>query len=97
MVVKKAFDVAMSTTKLSLCTAYNHLSVFYYMSGVNNVFLLVINYLSQRCRKLSKVRRYKVVPGFRKLSKGVTGIVQVCGSCRMPRFCAGIVLAFISG
>ena len=27
MVVEKAFDVAMSTTKLSLCTAYNHLSV----------------------------------------------------------------------
>ena len=29
MVVEKAFDVAMSTTKLSLCTAYNHLGVLF--------------------------------------------------------------------
>ena len=45
MVVEKAFDVGMSTTKLSLCTAYNTL-VFYFMFGVNNVSLFVINYLS---------------------------------------------------
>ena len=31
MVVEKAFDVAMSTTKFSLCTAYNHLSVLFYV------------------------------------------------------------------
>ena len=31
MVVKKASDVVMSTTKLSLCTAYNHLSVLFYV------------------------------------------------------------------
>ena len=31
MVVEKAFDVAMSTTKSSLCAAYNHLSVLFYV------------------------------------------------------------------
>ena len=31
MVVKKTFDVAMPTTKSSLCTAYNHLSVLFYV------------------------------------------------------------------
>ena len=45
MVVEKAFDVAMSTAKLYLCSAYNHLGVLF-MSRVNNVCLFVINYLS---------------------------------------------------
>ena len=31
MVVEKAFDVAMSTTKLFLCTAYNHHGVLFYV------------------------------------------------------------------
>ena len=31
MVVEKAFGVAISTTKLSLCTAYNHLGVLFYI------------------------------------------------------------------
>ena len=31
MVVKKAFDVTLSATKLSLCTAYNQLSVTFYV------------------------------------------------------------------
>ena len=31
MVVKKVFDVAMSTTKLCLCTAYNYLIVLFYL------------------------------------------------------------------
>ena len=31
MVFQKAFDVALSTTKLSLCTAYNHLDVVFYI------------------------------------------------------------------
>ena len=44
MTVEKAFDVAMSTTKLSLWTTTT--SVFYFMSRVNNVWLFVINYLS---------------------------------------------------
>ena len=34
MVVEKAFDIVMPTTKLSLCTAYNHLGVLF-MSRVN--------------------------------------------------------------
>ena len=31
VVVKKAFDVAMSTSKLSLCTTYNHISVLFHV------------------------------------------------------------------
>ena len=33
MVIEKAFDVAMSTTKLPLCTAYNHLDVLFYIES----------------------------------------------------------------
>ena len=70
------------------------------MSGVNNVCLFVINYLSQRCHKVSKVyhtflvssslltrvgqRFDNFVPAFQKLSKGGTEIVQACDSCRVP-------------
>lgn len=53
MVIKKAFDVAMSTEKLSLCSVYNNLN---FMSRVKNVCLFVINYLSQSCHELSKAR-----------------------------------------
>ena len=53
MVIKKAFDVAMSTEKLSSCSVYNNLN---FMSRVKNVCLFVINYLSQRCHDQSKAR-----------------------------------------
>ena len=33
MVAEKAFDVAMSTTKLSFCTAYNHLDILFYVES----------------------------------------------------------------
>ena len=112
MVIKKAFDLAMPPTKSSLGTAYNHFSLlFYSVSGVNNVYLFVINYLAQRCHKLSKAydmfsvssfllmgvaqRFYNFVPAFQKLSKDGTDIVQACGSCCVPRFCASIALAFL--
>ena len=98
MVVKKTFDVPICTTKLSLCTAYNHFSVlFYSMSGINNLRLFVIKYLSQRCHQLSKARFNNFVPAFQKLSKGGTEIVQARDSCRMPGFCASIVFAFSLG
>ena len=40
------------------------------LSGVNNVCLFVINYLSQRCHKLSKARCSNFIPAFWKLWKG---------------------------
>ena len=67
------------------------------MSGVNNVWLFVINYFSQRCHELSKASFYNIVPAFQKLSKGGTKIVQACDSCHMLGFCAGIAFAFILG
>ena len=33
MVVRKAFDVAMLTTKFCLCTAYNHFGVLFYVQS----------------------------------------------------------------
>ena len=51
--------------------------------------------MSKRCHKLSKTRWYNFVPAFKNLSKGGTEIFQACGSCRMPGFCASIVLVFI--
>ena len=76
MVVKKAFDVVMSKTKLPLCTAYNQCSVL----CLNDVCLFVINYLSQSYHELSKTRFYNFVPALRnkmelKLTKLVTGVV----------------------
>ena len=33
MAVRKAFDVAMSTTKFCLCTAYNHYGGLFYVQS----------------------------------------------------------------
>ena len=39
MIVKKTFDVAVPTTKLSSCTAYDYLSVLLYV-GTKNCLLI---------------------------------------------------------
>ena len=83
------------------------------MSGVNTVYLLVMNYLVQRWNKLSNAyhtfsmssslltrvgqRFYKFVPAFQKLSKGGTETVQTCDSCCVSGFYASITLVFILG
>ena len=113
MVIKNTFDVVICLQQNCLYTLLTTTSVFYSMSGVKNVCSFVINYLAQRCHKLSKAyhtfsvssspltrvgqRFYNFVPAFQKLSKGGTEIVQACGSCRVPGFCASIALAFILG
>ena len=86
MVVKKAFDVAMSAANC-LYALLTTTSVFNVMSRVNDVCVFVINYLLQRFHKQSKARWCSFVPAFQKLSKGGTEI----------DLHASIVLAFISG
>ena len=67
------------------------------VSRVNNAYLFVINYFSQRFHELSKPGCYNFVPAFWKLSKGRTKIVQACDNSLMPGFYASKVLAFILG
>ena len=65
MVVEKDFDVAMSTTKLSLCNVYNHLGV---LSHMETVYTFCI----QKLYKMHTTDFYKVytkcIPYFDKLS-----------------------------
>ena len=72
-------------------------ALFYFMSRINNVCLLVINNLWQRCHELSQAKWYNLFPALRKLSKDGTEIVQDYDSCHMPGFCSSIVLSFFSG
>ena len=92
MIVKKTFDAAMTTTKLFLCTACDHLSaVVHSMSAVNSVCLFVINCFSQMCHMLSKAGFHNLCQLLKscqkvelKLSKFVA--VVVCQNCVLALF-----------
>ena len=77
MVVRKTFDVTLSTTttKLPLWIAYNHLTVLFYVS-VNKVCLFVIKYLPQKCHEMSIVRFYHIVLAFQKVELKLPKLVE---------------------